>query len=55
MRALTLSALLLVLNATADALARKANTFEIVGHTGVSAQQLFLGNEKKVRPLLRGT
>ncbi|GAA5833629.1 hypothetical protein JCM11251_003187 [Rhodosporidiobolus azoricus] len=25
-----------------------ANTFEIVGHTGVSAQQMFLGNEKYV-------
>ncbi|ORY73590.1 hypothetical protein BCR35DRAFT_333603 [Leucosporidium creatinivorum] len=47
MRALTLSSLLLALKTT-GALAGKANTFEIVGHTGVSAQQLFLGNEKKI-------
>ncbi|GAA5912661.1 hypothetical protein JCM6882_004705 [Rhodosporidiobolus microsporus] len=35
--------------ATAAAVsAGKANTFEIVGHTGVSAQQLFLGNEDAI-------
>ncbi|GAA6015966.1 hypothetical protein JCM10207_006822 [Rhodosporidiobolus poonsookiae] len=28
--------------------AGKARTYEVVGHTGVSAQQLFLGNEDKV-------
>lgn len=53
MRALTLSPLFLALKAT-GALAGKANTFEIVGHTGVSAQQLFLGNEKKVSRRARG-
>lgn len=49
MRVSSISGVALALVTAGEVLAAgKANTFAIVGHTGVSAQQLFLGNEKKV-------